>query len=214
MKLRKLLSFAVVGTATLGLLTPPQCLQAADHPMLKKVAEASKAATTLDVALTPEGSLTGVIVDEQGRPLKDSEVVLSQSRNSVFKAKTDAKGHFEFKSTKPGLYQLSSGKHGGLVRLWSDKTAPKLAKKQALMVAGDAKLVRAQDDFMDFTGMGMVAAIGLGIAGVTLGAIALSKADDASSDSAAQAAQNAALQAQIAAQNREIEKLQMSLNEL
>ena len=214
MKLRRLLSVTLVGTATLGLLLPPQCLQAADNPGLTKAAEASKAPTTLDVALSPEGALTGVIVDEQGRPLKDSEVVLSQSRNSILKAKTDTKGRFEFKNMKSGLYQLSSGKHGGLVRVWSEKTAPKMAKKQALLVAGDAKLVRAQGEFMDFTGMGMVAAVGLGIAGVTLGAIALSKANDAEDQTAATQAQNAALQAQIAAQNREIESLQRSLNEL
>ena len=213
MKLRKLLSVTLVGTATLGLLLP-QSLQAADNPGQKKIADAATAPTTLDVAMTPEGSLTGVIVDEQGRPLKDSEVVLSQSRNSILKAKTDAKGRFEFKNLKAGLYQLSSGKHGGLVRVWSDKSAPKIAKKQALLVAGDARLVRAQGEFMDFTGMGTVAAIGLGIAGVTLGAIALSRANDARDDNAASRAQTAALQAQIAAQNREIERLQRSLSEL
>ena len=211
MKLRQLLSATLVGTAMLGLLLPPQSLQAADQPGLKTAAEASKALTTLDVALSPEGSLTGVIVDEQGRPLKDSEVVLSQSRNAILKAKTDAKGRFEFKSMKAGLYQLSSGKHGGLVRLWSDKTAPKLAKKQALMVAGDARLVRAQDDFMDFTGMGMVAALGLGIAGVTLGAIILSKVNDAEEQNSVLQAQTAALQAQNAELNRQLDQIQRSL---
>ena len=47
---------------------------------------------------------------------------------------------------------------------------------------------------------------------VTLGAIALSKANDAQDENATQRAQTAALQAQIAAQNLEIERLQRSLN--
>jgi hypothetical protein len=171
MKALGFLKGAAVALATVGIVAPCPKLFAADQPSAKT--RASKSGVP-DVSLAAGGVFSGRIVDHSGTPLEGAEVVVKQEKKEIARVVTDKNGVFAVKEMKGGVYQVSSGNTDGVFRLWTEKTAPPVAKGQALLVMGENG-ARGQFGAIDPTIVLLTAGV---IAAVVLSAIAVSKIDD------------------------------------
>jgi hypothetical protein len=135
MKLSKLLGRGVVVLATCGLLVPASAVES--------IAEVSREATAVhDIALQQGGTLVGQVVNPQGKPLAEVDVVLHHQGKLVAQTNTDEQGVFQVTGLQGGTYSLRAGDQTAVYRLWAHRTAPPSARNGLLMVQGDA--VRAQ----------------------------------------------------------------------
>jgi len=103
----------------------------------------------IDVSLHEGGSLLGQVVDAQGKPLADSQVVLQNTNRKLASAKTGGNGFFAFRGLRGGVYQVVAAKGHGTFRAWAPGTAPPAAQQGALIVAGQ-ETVRGQCGPMGF----------------------------------------------------------------
>jgi len=149
--------------------------------------------TITDVSLEQGGVLRGVLVDEQGRPLVKSAVIIRQGRRVFSRTNTGLKGKFLFKGLRGGVYEIASVRGNGVFRVWAPGTAPKAARGQALIVSR-SRVVRGQ--FADLglstlTNLGDLGALGgmgtasglataAAVAGITVGAVVI--ANEANDD--------------------------------
>jgi len=144
------------------------------------------------VSLEQGGVLRGVLVDEQGRPLAKSAVQIRKGRRVFSRTETGPRGEFQFSGLRGGVYEIASVAGTGVFRVWSPGTAPKAARRQALIVSR-SQVVRGQ--FADLglstlTNLGDLGALGgmgtasglataAAVAGITVGAVVISnEADD------------------------------------
>ena len=127
----------------------------------------------IDIALAKDGVIRGRVLKVDGTPIDGARVHLKQKEKIVAALVADKEGRFAVKGLKSGLYQIDAPTGSGLYRFWTKETAPPSAKPQALLVA-KAPVVRGQYGYLmpqELIGLG------LGVAGVTLGAIAVTKLD-------------------------------------
>lgn len=96
-----------------------------------------------DVALGENGVLRGKILDRQGKPVADSEVVLIQQNKEVARTVSSSDGDFHFTAGKGGVHQLAT--HGDMItcRLWAGPIAPPCAQPGVLLCDGK-EVVRGQ----------------------------------------------------------------------
>ncbi len=179
-----------------GTLLPHQLVSAGEKTTTTQKATVKQ--SVLDVSLDKSGKLTGFVVDAQGKPQANEEVSILQGRSVVAKATTDTKGRFEVAGLKGGVYGVQSAKGMTAYRVWTTSAAPKSSKEFAVVVKNN-NLVRAQDDGEGILGgdTGSYLLGGAAITGVIVGAIALKQSGDNKDENAALKAQNAALQNQI-----------------
>lgn len=133
-----------------------------------------------DISLNQHGRMVGSLVDAQGRPISNKEVVVHQGRKEVAKAVTNTKGQFEVAGLKGGVYEVTSERGTSTYRVWTAEAAPKASRSTALVVAGQ-QTVRAQTGLEGLGGLGgvggVVGVVG-GVTGTVLGVNAENKADD------------------------------------
>lgn len=157
----------------------PNSVMAGDAPVNAEVRK--PAVQVRDVSLDADGTLTGYVVDAQGKPEALESVTIHQGRTTVATVKTNEKGQFAAKGLKGGVYQVSSNKGAALFRVWKNGTAPKQASKLALVV-NDQGIARAQGEggLLGLGGGGAglggasLATVGIGagiIAGVTVAVV-------------------------------------------
>jgi hypothetical protein len=163
----RILKGTAVVLATLGLAIPSPRLLAADQP----TAPRAQKSQIPDVSLGAGGVFSGRVVDHTGTPLEGAEVVIKQGKTEIARTVTDKKGVFTARNMKGGVYQVSSGNTDGVFRLWTEKTAPPVAKGQALLVMGENG-ARGQFGAIDPTIVLLTAGV---IAAVVLSAIAVDK---------------------------------------
>ena len=135
----RIIQGVVVTLAVMGIVAPSPKLFANDQgkssaPPVKKVEQATHVP---DITLGAGGVFSGRVVAHDGTPLEGSEVVIKQGEKLVMKTVTDKNGLFTVEDMKSGIFQVSSGNTDGVFRLWSEKTAPPVAKGQALLVMGE-----------------------------------------------------------------------------
>ncbi len=146
MKNVSMLKVAALSLACLGFLCPQAGLSAAEFLKFGKKDKTEKALPILDVAMGPEGSIVGHVVDDRGIPLDGAVVTLHQGKNVVAKTVTDKNGVFDVKGLRAGMYQVSAGQGTGLFRCWAPNTAPPSARTSALIVSS-RQVVRGQAPF-------------------------------------------------------------------
>ena len=112
--------------------------------MLSPFAHAATGTMPRDVTLHQGGVLLGQVVNEQGKALANSPVLISQSGKEITRAFTDKSGKFTVQNLNGGVYQISSVGHADNYRCWAPNTAPPAAQK-GLMLVSKNDLVRAQD---------------------------------------------------------------------
>lgn len=132
----------------------------------------------MDVQLGADGSLTGKLVDRQGKALSHADVQIAGKHVRTI-VRTDSNGVFHLTGVKVGEYAFNVGSNSQIVRIWNTDTAPPQAVQSALIVVGDT--VRGQHHYSMF-GPGNAAKawiIGAGIAAAIAIPLALDD-DDAS----------------------------------
>lgn len=96
-----------------------------------------------DVALQSAGVLHGQVVDAQGVPQAQAEVVAVQNGKTLAVAQTDAAGHFALADMSGGVYELQTASNTDVYRLWAPRTAPPAAQDSVLLVS-DQNVVLGQ----------------------------------------------------------------------
>lgn len=142
---------------------------AADSPAGNRIA---------DIMLHEGGTMVGVLVDSNGKPVAQEKIVLKQGNQVAAITQSNKAGQFAVRGLRGGVYQVEAGKHRSLVRAWTARTAPPAAN-QAVQLVTQGDIVRGQIEW-EGGGVGWVegVAVGLGTAGTVLGIIALEEAKD------------------------------------
>ncbi len=134
MPVLKLVRGVAVVLATLGVVAPIPVVQAADSS--QKASRTAVATIAADVSQSANGLFAGRVVDHTGSVVENADVVVRQGGKEVARSQTDKEGMFSVENLKPGTYQVNSGTTEGCFRVWSEKTAPPSARKNALIVLG------------------------------------------------------------------------------
>lgn len=151
----------LVFLACTGLLIPAPRTNAADPAVSPKRVNA--ALSIRDVALASGGSLHGVCMDSDGRPLSNVDVMVSQLGHEVARTQADEAGRFSFQGLRGGLHLVRGSQAEGLYRFWAAGTAPPHATSHVTLT--DSLTVRGQRPIKElFTSNAVV--IGLLVAGV------------------------------------------------
>lgn len=99
---------------------------------------------TKDVQLQADGSLRGVVTNDQGKPAANRRVTLSRGTTVVASALTQRDGQFILREVRPGAYELATDKIATPCRVWAKPAAPPIAQAQALLVESP-QVVRGQE---------------------------------------------------------------------
>lgn len=160
--------WSVVAVAVVGLVLPTTM-----------VAGAAETARMVDVALGPNGSLTGQLVDDAGNgvPGAPVEAIAAGERQAAAQTLTDNSGRFRLAGLRGGVYRVSTTQGGQLARLWANNTAPPAAGHEILMVAGRSA-VRGQGSFGNMGTLTNLGLIGVSVTAVTLSAVTLGEIND------------------------------------
>ncbi|GAF78483.1 unnamed protein product [marine sediment metagenome] len=160
--------WSVVLLAVVGLVLPPSM-----------TAQAAESSSFVDVALGPNGTLDGQLVDDSdiGVPGRMIEVTASGDQTPAAQTVTDNSGRFRLAGLRGGVYQVASTDTTQLARLWAADTAPPAADGEMLMVAGRST-VRGQDMFGSMGSLGRLTnfgMLGVSVTAVTLSAVTMSE---------------------------------------
>ena len=60
----------------------------------------------------PPGTITGLVRDDDGRPVADAEVLVASPLGHRYTAESDAQGHYRIADVPPGRYVPVAGKRG------------------------------------------------------------------------------------------------------
>ncbi|HEY1786024.1 MAG TPA: carboxypeptidase-like regulatory domain-containing protein [Pirellulales bacterium] len=144
MKRFQLFQYAATALASMGLMLPTRPAVAAgdNRPLATPAAAPSQSSgvqgpAILDVTLNEGGTLTGQVVNAQGKPLAKTAVSVRTCGNDVAGVATDAEGNFAVAGLRGGVYEVDSAGGAGYFRLWNTGTSPPSAHKGVLIVAGE-----------------------------------------------------------------------------
>ena len=152
--------------AALAVLSPQP--GAADSPAGNRIA---------DIMLHDGGTMLGVLVDANGKPVAQEKVVLKHNNHIVATTQSNKAGQFAVRGLHGGVYQIETGKHRSLVRAWMPQSAPPAAS-QAVQLVTREDVVRAQiENEGGGVGWAEATAIILGTTGTVVGIIALNDDD-------------------------------------
>ena len=133
------------------------------------------AAHPVDVK-TAGGVLTVRLVDGSGTPIAHTPVAIhadGQTEPSA-KAVTAEDGTFRLAGVKPGVAAVTTARGSQTVRVWGE-TAPPASKDELVLVAVDPAV---RGNFGLFCDPALNLSMGIGVAGVVLGAVALDRIND------------------------------------
>ena len=128
--------------------------------------------TITDLSLSIDGDLLGRYLDSQGKAVEGAQVTLSKDGQAIARSTTDAGGAYRFAKTPTGVYQLTVGQEAQFVRVWPRELAPPAAKPM-LSTIRQEQVLRGQ-----FGGGGMDLGLLIGVAGLTVGTIALIEVEE------------------------------------
>jgi hypothetical protein len=160
-----------------GFLVPSGIVAAAETPSAQQPAPAIH-----DIALGEQGTLQGIVVNGEGRPMAKATVVVRQGKVPAGQAVTAENGQFRVQGLKGGVYEVASGQGAGTFRLWADKTAPPAAKNGVLVVA-QPLTVRGQMPLETFLTSDAFVLTAIGVAAVAIPVAIHNARDDKKSGS-------------------------------
>ena len=153
----------VLGLSCLGMLLPQGLSAAAPRH--------AKTSAMSDVVLGVRGTLTGQVVDGQGRARVGRTVSVRRGSLLIARVKTDRTGRFTVKNLPGGPYAVTSGFAGQVVRAWAAGSAPPRTAAQLVLV-DQPLIVRGQDsgvgDPEGFLGMSDLGLISVGATVITI----------------------------------------------
>lgn len=137
----------------LALTVPPQVLLAAtggnQAASATSVIQPRSGLEVVDIALTKDGRLSGVVVSPQGRPVAKSRVLLRKQGKTVAKTASGKRGAFTFSKVRSGTYELETRAGICRCRIWTNRAAPPAAVPAVMIVDGQ-ELVRGQHSMSEF----------------------------------------------------------------
>lgn len=135
-------------------------------PAARAGSSASSSSGIVDVVLTADGHVVGLLLQNDGRPVEGAVGVLKQRGTTVSRTVTDNLGRYEFVGVRGGVYQLQVGDQARVIRAWDEATAPPVARPKLTLVRGDG-VMRGQSGGPGFPRR----TVGLGMIGLALGTI-------------------------------------------
>lgn len=111
--------------------------------------QSPSAAPVRDVELGSGGTLSGQVVNQDGKPQANAHLSIVQDGRLVGKVQADAQGRFAATGLRGGTYQISTGQQQLTCRCWAPRTAPPAASKSVLLVS-DGAVQRGQRPISDF----------------------------------------------------------------
>lgn len=136
--------------------------------------ERPQARSIKDVVLQDDGVLRGRFVDDGGVPIDGARLVVRQDERVAAVVITDARGEFTATGLTRGVYRIENPTGTADYRVWGADEAPPAARQVALVVSQSPTL-RGQFGYRTLD----LVNLALGAGGVTLGVLALDKAEDA-----------------------------------
>lgn len=106
------------------------------------VPSAQQATATIDIALSPNGTFVGQMVDTAGRGSAEVDVSLTDGRRN-WRTKTDQRGWFRFADLQGGQYEFQTEGVKQRLRVWPANAAPPIARR-GLLVTPSADVFRGQ----------------------------------------------------------------------
>ena len=135
MKLSKVLRTGTMWTAILGMALPTTAIGADPS--------GNRARTEIqDVALRPDGTLWGQLVNADGSPSAGTPIQFHRDGQMVAEAATDIDGRFVTRNLAGGVYAVQTPASVQQYRVWTHQAAPPSAARN-LTVASD-EIVRGQ----------------------------------------------------------------------
>jgi hypothetical protein len=169
----KQISRLLIGLAVFGLLVPRVGTASPPDKYAPAGAQKSLTVAIADVKLAEDGVLRGQVVNREGTAKAGAKVTLVSSGQVVAQAVTDQQGRFAMPVAKGGVYALTDGENGAVVRVWTNAAAPPSAQAGILLVS-DGALVRA-----NLGDGGLMPILGLAaIAGVVVAVVIAATDDD------------------------------------
>ena len=89
-----------------------------------------------DVALAANGTLTGVLLTKEGKPLDGAVVSVRRGGKEMGTAVSTTRGNFAVAGLSSGVYDVVVGEKVIPVRAWTAEVAPPNARAEALIVVG------------------------------------------------------------------------------
>jgi hypothetical protein len=180
----KSLSRMMLWMAALGLLFPRLSPVMADETRPATGERHAAQLSVVDVKLADNGTLRGQLVNREGAAKAKRTVTAIAAGQVVAQGVTDHKGNFAIPLAKGGVYTITDGETGAVVRVWTNAAAPPSAQGGILLVS-DPTLARGNHDGEGACGWfhqgGWVPVLGLvAIAGVATAIVIAATDDDAS----------------------------------
>lgn len=93
--------------------------------------------------LLHSGSLSGVVLNQESRPVPGIQVRLMHGKNVIATATSDDNGNFAVHGLRNGGHIVGAGEEKELVRFWNSDVAPPAASARLIMVV-DEEIIRGQ----------------------------------------------------------------------
>jgi len=169
----------VICTVMLLALVPN--LAFATKPSVPNATPKTEKPLLTDIALQPGGVLVGRIVSSREKLQIQEKIIIRQNNQVVAEVTTGTNGQFAVNGLRGGIYEISSTQGAGSFRAWANGTAPPSARQFAVLMGSD-DVVRAQLGLGALSGLSVAqwAAISAGVAGLSVGTIALVDDEDPS----------------------------------
>lgn len=146
MKDRSSLKTALVLLVSARNVLSPVAAFSGEHVLaLSRTSSSDRSTYGVDVVLTQDGVLHGMVVHSDGRPLVGTPVYVRRAGRVLAEAKTGPTGRFSVTDLPGGMYQVQTGSTGQTLRLWAPGTAPPSAAS-SLRLVSDGTIVRGQGD--------------------------------------------------------------------
>lgn len=172
----KRMSRLLIGLAVFGLLVPRVGTAESPDKYTPAGAQKSLSVAVADVKLAEDGILRGQVVNRAGTAKARAKVTLVSGGQVVAQTVTDQQGNFAMPVAKGGVYTITDGETGAVVRVWTNAAAPPSAQAGILLVSDGALVRGALGDGGLLPILGLAAIAGVVVAVV----IAATDNDDAS----------------------------------
>ena len=135
MKITEVLRIGAIWAAMLGMALPANLLGAAPTATQTRP-------VVRDVALGQNGVLNGRLVNAEGQPTKNANVLVHRGGQLIASTTSNAHGLFSIQNLVGGLYQVTAANQQHTFRIWNSETAPPVAAKGILLTS--SQVVRGQ----------------------------------------------------------------------
>lgn len=137
----------------------------------------ARKARSADIRLEADGSLKGRLINSSGKVIENAQIKMLDGEKLTATVTTDADGRFTVANATPGPKTFVTPQGAQSVRLWKSTAAPPTSLSELNLIAVDPA-VRGQMGILQGGTLGTI----LGVTGVVLAGISVSKLNDLEDD--------------------------------